>query len=190
MDNTVFYEFTKILKQIHDIIVGAVNMNDKALHFIVLGVAGMIILAFTFPMFKFFDIRNNAIGMTIAYTGVVLIVFLLAAGITQGITSTSVVVLLVIGASIFIVAYRIFKYLDVRDQALRITNFFTLTMVIIFAVAIELCQGLTKTGSMEIADAVFGIAGYISMYLVLCLVVALIKAIIRKRKNSEEKKGH
>ena len=190
MDNTFFYEFARILKRIHDFIAVTVNMNDKALHFIVLGVAGMLILAITFPMFKFFDIKDNALGMTIVYTGVVLTIFLLAAGLVQSITPTSVVVLLIVGVIIFIVAYRIFKYLDVRDQALRITNFFTITMVVIFAVAIELCQGLTKTGSMEIADAFFGIAGYICMYLVLYLVVALIKAISRKRKRSEAKKSH
>ena len=46
------------------------------------------------------------------------------------------------------------------------------------------------TGSMEIADAVFGIAGYICMYLVLYLVVALMKAISRKRKHPEAKKSH
>lgn len=188
--STTFSDFAMFLKRIHDFIAVTAGMNDKALHFIVLGVAGMLILAITYPMFKFFDIKDNTLGMTTVYTGVVLIVFILATGIVQGVTPLSIVILLAIGVLVFIISYRIFKYLDIRDKALRITNFFTVTMVIIFAVAIELCQGLTKTGSMEIADALFGIAGYISMYLVLSLIVALVKAIFPRRKKSEAKKSH
>ncbi len=181
MNNTL-YDFAALLKRIHDFIAVTVNMNDKALHFIVLGLAGMTILAITYPMFKFFDIKDNAFGMTSVYTGVVLLVFILAAGLIQGITPTLIIVLFLVGILVFIVSYRIFKYLDARNQALRITNVFTVTMVIIFAIVIELCQGLTKTGSMEIADALFGIIGYISMYLVLYFIVALLKSVFHRRK--------
>jgi hypothetical protein len=181
MDST-FSDLAIFLKRIHDLIAVTVNMNDKALHFIVLGIAGMLILAISFPMFKFFDIRNNALGMTLVYSGVVLSVFIIATGLVQGITPTAMVVLSLIGIIVFLVSHRIFLYLDVRDKALRITNFFTLTLVVIFAVAIEVCQGLTETGSMEIADVLFGIAGYVSMYLALLVIITLIKAIFKKRK--------
>ena len=180
--NNAFSDFAMFLKRIHDLIAVTVNMNDKALHFIVLGIAGMIILAITFPMFKFFDIKDNALGMTLVYTGVVVAVFIIATGLVQGITPTALVILTLIGIIIFLVSYRIFEYLDIKDKALRITNFFTLTMVIIFAVAIELCQGLTETGSMEIADALFGIAGYLSMYIVLLIIIYIIRFIIRRQK--------
>ena len=180
--NNAFSDFALFLKRIHDFIAVTVNMNDKALHFIVLGVSGMIILAITYPMFKFLDIKDNALGMIVVYTSVVLSVFIIATGLVQGITPTSVVILSLIGTDVFLVSHRIFKYLDIKNKALRITNFFTLTMVVIFAVAIELCQGLTETGSMEIADALFGIAGYLSMYFALIVLISLIRTIFRKRK--------
>ena len=179
-----------ILKRIHDFIAANVGMNDKALHFVVIGIAGIILFLITFSLFKFFDKKNNAFAMTSVYTIVVVIIFVVVTGLIQGITPTSLVIIFLIGVDIFTISYHIFKYMDIRDKTSGITNFFTTTMVVIFAVAIEICQGLTKTGSMEIADVLFGIAGYLCMYETLHVIVVVTKAIFWRNQKSETKKDH
>ena len=187
MDN-ILYDIAFFLKKIHDFIVTiSRHMDDKALHFLVLGFTGLIILGVTYPMFKLFDKRNNSYAMASVYTGTILVILTISMAAVQEMTVEGILLLLVFAMIIFVISYRIFKHLDYKDQALRITNFFTTTMIIIFAIGIELCQGLTKTGSMEVADILFGIAGYTIMYLILYLIIRLVKLLVRKRINSKSK---
>ena len=183
-------EFAVILKRIHDFIATNVGMNDKALHFLVIGVAGLILFFVSYPLFKFFDVKDNALAMTSVYTAVVILIFIVAAGLVQGINLTSIGIIAIIGVLVFVCSFQVFKYLDIKDKALSITNFFTITIVAIMAIAIELCQGITRTGGMEIADALYGIFGYLCMYSILCIMITLLKAISRQWKSINAKKGH
>ena len=187
--NNLLMDIALFLKKIHDFIASITHhLNDKALHFLVLGFTGLIILGVTYPMFKLFDKRDNSFAMASVYTGTILVILAIAMAAVQYVTVEEILLLLLFGVIIFLVSYQIFKYLDRRNQALRITNFFTTTMIVIFAIGIEICQGMTKTGKMELADSLFGIAGYVIMYLVIYVIARIAKLLIRKRKNSKSKK--
>ena len=186
------YEFAKLLKKLHDFIARkCYRMDDKMLHFLVLGLTGMLIFALTYPMFKQFDKKNNSKAMAAVYTIATTAILTVSMAFVLDVDVSDELVFLpfIFGFVIFPSSYQIFKILDRKEQAFRMTNYFTLTMIICFAIAIEVCQGRTKTGNMEIADAIFGISGYIVMYLIMYVIISLFKLIFR-RKNPKAKKDH
>ena len=131
------YEFAKLLKKLHDFIVRNSNhMDDKMLHFLVLGFTGIIIFAMTYPMFKRFDKKNNSIAMASVYTLATTAVLTLSMAFVLEVTPSLIFMPLAFGLILFPISYRIFRYLDRNEQAFRMTNYFTLTMIIIFAIAI------------------------------------------------------
>ncbi len=189
MSNLLF-SVARFLKKIRDFIaIISHHMNDKALHFLVLGFTGLIILGITYPIIKRLDKRSNSFAMASVYTGTILIIFNVSMAAVQEVNSQEILLLLLFALIIFFISYRMFKHLDCKNKTLRIANFFTTTMVIIFAIWIEFCQGLTKTGKVELADSLFGIAGYITMYLILHIIMGIAR-LVRKRIQSKTKKNH
>lgn len=184
MDENFLYELARVLKKIHDFIARNSNhMDDKMLHFLVLGFTGIIIFAITYPMFKRLDKANNPIAMTILYTLATTVVLTISTAFILDVTPAIALLPLIFGLAIFPLSYQIFKVLDKYEQAFRMTNLFTATMIILFAIAIEVCQGRTETGSVEVADALFGIAGYFVMYVIMRIIIAIFKLIFRKKKS-------
>ena len=183
--NEFLYEFAKLLKKLHDFIERKSNhMDDKVLHFLVLGFTGLLIFALTYPMFKRLDKKNDSIAMAAVYTIATTAILTISMAFVLDVSEELIGVPFIIGFTIFIFSYQIFKVLDRNEQAFRMTNYFTTTIIICFAIAIEVCQGRTKTGNMEVADALFGIAGYIVMYAIMHIIITLFKLIFR-HKNSE-----
>lgn len=184
MDKFLF-ELARALKRIHDFIARhSHHINDKMLHFLVLGFTGMIIFAITYPMFKRFDKANNPIAMTTLYTFATTVTLTIATAFVVDVTQTMLLMPIIFGLAIFPTSYQIFKVLDKYEQAFRMTNLFTGTLIILFAFAIEVCQGRTKTGNVEVADAVFGILGYFVMYAIMYIIITIFKMIFRW-KNSK-----
>ncbi len=184
------YNLARILKKLHDFIARNSNhMDDKTLHFLVLGFTGIIIFALTYPMFKRLDKENNSIAMAIVYTFATTVIMTISMAFVLEVTPSLVFLPLVFTLAIFPISYQVYRYLDKHEQAFRMTNYFTLSMIILFAIAIEICQGRTKTGNMEVADAIFGIAGYIVMYLIMYAIISIFKLIFR-RKKTKAKKDH
>lgn len=177
----LLYVFARRLKGVHDYIVlfSSGHFNDKQLHFIVLGLTGMIIFAVTFPIFSLFDRWDNSFAMASLYTVVITIILTVSMTLTVAVTPTFIIIPLIMGVCIFIVSYRVFKYWDNRDEPIPITNFFAITMTIVFAFAIELFQKFTNTGSPEIEDALAGILGYIIMYIAFRIILSLVRHIRR-----------
>ena len=64
---------------------------------------------------------------------------------------------------------------------------FTLLVVITFA--IELGQGYTGTGTMEFADIVFGLGGFLLMFAVFAVVRGIFQLIINGAKKAKAKKA-
>ena len=178
------YEFARVLKEIHDFIARHSNhMDDKMLHFLVLGFTGIIIFALTYPMFKRLDKANNSIAMAVLYTLATTVILSISTAFVLDVTPTMIFLPLVFGFVIFPISYLVFKYLDHYEQAFKMTNLFTATMIVLFAFAIEVCQGRTDTGSFEVADALFGIIGYFVMYIIMCIIIAIVQFIFRKKKT-------
>lgn len=183
-------DFAKLLKKLHDFIARKSNhMDDKVLHFLVLGFTGLVIFALTYPMFKHFDEKDNPKAMTAIYTFATTMVLTIAMAFILDV-SNLIFIPFIFGFIIFIFSYQIFKDLDKNDETSKITHYFVTTIITSFAFSIEICQGFTETGNMEVADALFGIAGYIVMYYIFFIIIAIFNFIFSHRKDSESKKDH
>ena len=84
-----------------------------------------------------------------------------------------------VGMGIFFLVHPIFVALVRRKHEIVISWIYTFTVILVITFAIEIGQHITGTGSMEFADIVFGIVGFLLMYLVYALIVLLLK-LLRK----------
>ena len=117
---TLLAKFHNRLLQINDYL--SVPLNDKQLHFLIIGVFGIMLLWIIYPIFKWLARRNHV--MVIAW-------------------------------------------------------FYVSTLMIVLTFAIEIGQGLTGTGGMEMADVQAGMAGFLAMFLVFAAIRFLILGIGR-----------
>ena len=84
----------------------------------------------------------------------------------------------IIGMAMIFAIYPIFKWLANRDHIMTITWIYVFTLIIVLTFAIEIGQQVSHTGTMEFADIMFGIVGFLLMYIVFAVCRAVIKWII------------
>ena len=123
----LLYEIVNRIAMIHDLINKVNNrfegiLSDKQLHFLVIGILGMLLVLLIHPLFRRLARTNHVMVITWIYV-------------------------------------------------------FTLILVITFG--IEIGQRLSHTGSMEFADMVFGVVGFLTMFAVYALLRALVLGIVR-----------
>lgn len=95
-----------------------------------------------------------------------------------------------LGMAMIFVIYPLFKYLAKHNHVMVIAWIYVFTMIIVITFAIEIGQKLTNTGHMEFADIMFGLVGFLAMFLVFCvirwiyhLILRLIHYLIHKKQN-------
>jgi hypothetical protein len=81
-----------------------------------------------------------------------------------------------IGIIIFAFTQLIFKYLA-KYSITAISFIYTFTVMIVIVFAIEIQQKLTNRGNMEFADIVYGLYGFIYIFLIYLLIKLIILAI-------------
>lgn len=123
----IIYTFSIWVTRIHDRILtindaGGWYFNDKQLHFIVVGVFGMLMIFILYPIFKFLADRNHTMVVTWLYVFTVVLVLTFAIEIGQGFTGMGV--------------------MESEDIAYGINGF--LVMFLIFAVLRGLYLGIRK----------------------------------------------
>lgn len=69
------------------------------------------------------------------------------------------------GNDVYFVVYPVFKWLAKHDHVMVIAWIYVFTLIIVITFAIEIGQKVTNTGNMEFADIVFGVVGFIVMFL-------------------------
>ena len=84
----------------------------------------------------------------------------------------------ILGMAMIFAIYPIFKWLANRDHIMTITWIYVFTLIIVLTFAIEIGQQVSHTGTMEFADIMFGIVGFLLMYIVFAVCRAVIKWII------------
>ncbi|QFJ54566.1 hypothetical protein [Pseudobutyrivibrio xylanivorans] len=84
-----------------------------------------------------------------------------------------------IGMAMVFVVHPLFTYLAKRDRILTITWIYVFTLVVLLTFAIEIGQKITHTGSMEFADIVFGVWGFMLFFAVFALIRGIIRGIIK-----------
>lgn len=90
-----------------------------------------------------------------------------------------------LGMAMIFVVHPIFKWLAKNNHVMVISWIYVFTLIIVITFAIEIGQRITNTGAMEFADIMFGVLGFISMFLVFS-VFRGIYHLIRRLSGNEE----
>lgn len=95
-----------------------------------------------------------------------------------------------LGMAMLFVVYPLFKYLAKRNKELVIAWIYVFTVILVITFAIEIGQKITGTGNMEFADIMFGLAGFLAMFILfaflrLCYhgICRLIRYLRKKKKT-------
>lgn len=83
-----------------------------------------------------------------------------------------------LGIAILLVIYPLFKALS-ENHVLVIAWIYVFTVMVVVTFAIEIGQGITHTGRMEMEDIVYGLAGFMAMFLVFAVIRAIILGIVK-----------
>lgn len=89
-----------------------------------------------------------------------------------------------LGMACIFVVYPVFKWLANHNHVMVIAWIYVFTLILVITFAIEIGQKVTNTGAMEFADIVFGVAGFIAMFLVFSVIreiYHLIKGLLEKK---------
>lgn len=71
-----------------------------------------------------------------------------------------------LGMAMIFVVHPVFKWLVKHDHIMVVSWIYVFTLIIVITFAIEIGQRVTHTGTMEFADIMFGVLGFVCMFLV------------------------
>ena len=77
------------------------------------------------------------------------------------------IVIGLLGMAFVFIVYPVFKWLAKHNHVMVIAWIYVFTLILVITFAIEIGQKVTNTGAMEFADIVFGVVGFIVMFLLL-----------------------
>ncbi len=84
-----------------------------------------------------------------------------------------------LGMAMIFVVHPVFKWLVKHNHIMVISWIYVFTLIIVITFAIEIGQRVTNTGVMEFKDIVFGVFGFISMFLIFSVVRGIYHLILR-----------
>lgn len=93
-----------------------------------------------------------------------------------------------VGMGMIFVIYPLFKWLARHGHIMVIAWIYVFTMILVLTFAIEIGQKVTGTGSMEFADIVFGIIGFVFMFLVFAGIREIYHLVLRLIKYVKDHK--
>ena len=83
----------------------------------------------------------------------------------------------ILGMLILMVIYPLFKLLS-ENHILVIAFIYVFTVIVVITFAIEIGQKISDSGTMDFADIVFGIAGFLLMFVIFAVIRHIFLAII------------
>lgn len=83
----------------------------------------------------------------------------------------------ILGMLILMVIYPLFKLLS-ENHILAIAFIYVFTVIVVITFAIEIGQKISDSGTMDFADIVFGIAGFLLMFVIFAVIRQIFPAII------------
>ena len=83
----------------------------------------------------------------------------------------------ILGMLILMVIYPLFKLLS-ENHILAIAFIYVFTVIVVITFAIEIGQKISDIGTMDFADIVFGIAGFLLMFVIFAVIRQIFLAII------------
>ena len=90
-----------------------------------------------------------------------------------------------LGMLMIFAVYPLFKFLAKTDHIMVVSWIYVFTLILVITFAIEIGQRLTRTGSMEFVDIVFGIGGFIAMFAIFAVIRGVINGVVRWRKRRQ-----
>ncbi|MBR3533671.1 MAG: hypothetical protein IKN80_07305 [Clostridiales bacterium] len=99
------------------------------------------------------------------------------------------IVIGVVGMAFLTVIHPLFKYLAAKRMVLAISWIYVVTLLIVITFAIEIGQRLTKTGTMDFRDIIYGMGGFFLMFgifYVIRLIVKLIAGLLHRDEKNRE----
>lgn len=94
-----------------------------------------------------------------------------------------------LGMGMIFLVYPLFKYLAKHGHEMVIAWIYVFTVIIVITFAIEIGQKITKTGNMEFADIMYGLVGFLAMFLAFSLVRWIYHLILRLIRYLKERKN-
>jgi hypothetical protein len=91
----------------------------------------------------------------------------------------------VLGMMMIFVVHPIFKWLAANNHVMVISWIYVFTLILVITFAIEIGQKVTGTGVMEFADIVFGVVGFMAMFLVFALIRGIFHGICELIRRNE-----
>ena len=88
----------------------------------------------------------------------------------------------VIGMMMLFVIFPLFKALS-KNHVLVIAWIYVFTVMVVLTFAIEIGQGITHTGTMDFDDIVFGLVGFMVMFLIFAAIRSSILAVVKLVKS-------
>lgn len=82
-----------------------------------------------------------------------------------------------LGMAMIFVVYPLFKSLAKHNHEMVIAWIYVFTVLIVVTFAIEIGQKITGTGKMEFADIMYGLVGFLLMFLIFILIRAIYHAV-------------
>ncbi|MBQ8261144.1 MAG: hypothetical protein IJZ00_12010 [Lachnospiraceae bacterium] len=76
----------------------------------------------------------------------------------------------IVGLLLIFIIYPLFKWLAKKHLVMVIAWIYVFTLVIGFSLAIEIGQKISGSGVMDFADIMFGVVGFLAMFLAFCVV--------------------
>ena len=87
------------------------------------------------------------------------------------------IVIGVLGMALLLVIFPLFKALS-RHHVLVIAWIYVFTVMVVVTFAIEIGQGITNTGNMEMEDIVSGLAGFMFLFIIFAVLRAIVLGIV------------
>ena len=84
-----------------------------------------------------------------------------------------------LGMGMVFAIHPLFKYLASRGKIMSITFIYVFTVIIVITFAIEIGQKISNTGHMNFADIMYGLVGFLAMFVFFCLLRWLWRLLLR-----------
>ncbi len=88
------------------------------------------------------------------------------------------IVIGLLGLFLVFVIYPVFKWLANTGHTMVITWIYVFTVIIVLTFAIEIGQGVTGTGNMEMADITAGVLGFLAAFAAFAVVRGIYHLIV------------
>ena len=95
----------------------------------------------------------------------------------------------ILGMALIFLLYPLFRFLARRHHEFAITWIYVFTLIVVITFAIEIGQHLTGTGSMEFADIMFGIIGFILIFAIFAVIRGIFRLFFPGKDKHNPKSG-